>query len=101
MAGIKRKDGPKSAAVEVQKKQKIAKPTKSTKPIVTPVGADLPESDTTEDDDDDFGGFDDDDGDDAGESSMSDVEDGGQKSAAKERPKEVVARDGFKSELKL
>lgn len=100
MAGIKRKDGPKTTAVEIQKKQKVAKPTKTTKPKSQPVGADLPESDTTEDDDDDdFGGFGDDDAADAGESSMSDVDDDDHKSAAKERPKEVVARDGFKSEL--
>jgi len=102
MAGIKRKDGPKTAAVEVQKKQRIAKPTKTAKPKAKPVAADLPESDTTEDDDDDdFGGFGDDDAADVGESSMSDVEDGDQKGAAKERPKEVVARDGFKSESEV
>jgi len=93
MAGIKRKDGPKAAAVNpspVQKKQKVAKQSKPAKPA-----EDLIESDTTEDDENDFGGFgDDDEGADAGGSSMSDVE---EDSAAVKKPKNTnMARDGDK-----
>jgi len=61
MAGLKRKDGPKAAIVHAspsQKKQKLAKEGKPTKSKAKPVGADMPESDTTEDDLDAFGGFD-------------------------------------------
>jgi len=96
MAGIKRKDGPKTAAVNpspVQKKQKVVKQSKTTKPK-----EDLPESDTTEDDENDFGGFgNDDEVADAGASSMSDIEEDDQKSAAVKKLKNTnMAKDGDK-----